>query len=169
MSYTEKYRQNDWNCSRSETKWDGQDLNQSRKQSQQLKSRHEIILKRWIIAKNEKRQKELELGYKHNYNDMLWERIKQWNRKKKRVKWMKWREVELVNKKRLHQMNETKSADEFCSKIEKQMVCKSQSEKLVYRSRAFGFLLLCTSFMVSFCFKMFLFRCIFLENKMYLC
>lgn len=82
---------------------------------------------------------------------------------------MKWREVELVNKKRLHQMNGAKSADELCSKIEKQMVCKSQSEKLVYRSRAFAFLLLCTSFTVSFYFKMFLFRCIFLENKMYLC
>lgn len=82
---------------------------------------------------------------------------------------MKWREVELVNKKRLHQMNGIKSADELCSKIERRMVCKSQSEKLVYRLRAFAFLLLCTSFTVSFCFEMFLFRRIFLENKMYLC
>lgn len=61
--YTEKYRQNDWSCSRSETKWDSQDLNQSRKQSQQLKSCHEFILKKWKIAKNEKRQKEVEFGY----------------------------------------------------------------------------------------------------------
>lgn len=86
MSYTKKYRQNDWSCSRSETKWDSHDLNQSRKQSQQLKSRHEIILKRWKIAKNEKRQKKVELGYEHNYNDMLCERIThpQWNRRRKK-------------------------------------------------------------------------------------